>query len=61
MQGYFSQACAGGWGWNNQSKEELVGATLQGKEDLKKEVTRVQAVCSYAYFVHTIKAYIYFM
>lgn len=33
MQGYFSQPCAGGWGWKNQSKEELVGATLQRKED----------------------------
>lgn len=33
MQGYFSQLCAMGWGWNNQNKKELIEATLQRKED----------------------------
>lgn len=27
--------------WNNQSKKELVGATLQRKEDFKKEAETV--------------------
>lgn len=53
MQGCFSQPCARGGRWNDQSREELVGATSQRKEDLKKGVDRVWTVCFFLYLFYT--------